>query len=91
MIDVLKKELQARGVVQFYVRARPSASCTKLQEMMDDGSVKISIAAPAEQGRANVELCKFLAKEFGVDISRVTIVSGQTTRVKLVRVMGNEK
>lgn len=80
------KELQAKGSIRFAVRARPNAPETKLLEVMDDESLKIAIKAPAEDGKANAELIKFLAKEFGVPQANVKIVGGTTSRHKLVAI-----
>jgi uncharacterized protein len=68
------------------VRARPGSSRTKATSVMDDESIKIDIAAAAEGGKANAELIKYLAKEFGVDRTHIKIVSGATDRHKLVRI-----
>lgn len=58
-------------------------STTKAVEVMSDESVKIDIAAAPEGGKANQELVKYLEKEFGAEVS---IVSGASSRIKLVRV-----
>ncbi len=50
--------------------------------------VKIKINAPAADGRANAELVKFLSKFFGVGRGGVKIISGETSRDKLVRIEG---
>ena len=86
MLEDLKKELAAKSLVRFYVRARPNAPKTKVLEIMVDESVKISIAAKAEDGKANEALIKFLSKEFGVSSSKIRIVSGKTNRVKLIEI-----
>jgi len=83
MLDVLHQELAEKGSIRFYVRAIPNAPQTKVLEVMDDESMKIAVRAPAEKGKANKELVKFLAKEFG---GNVEIVSGHSSRMKLVRV-----
>ena len=49
--------------------------------------IAISIKSPPERGRANRELIKKLADHFGVAESRVRIVSGTTSRKKLVDVV----
>ena len=86
MLQSFLAELHSRGSVTFAVRARPGAAKTRATEMMDDESIKIDIAAPAENGKANKELLKFLAQEFEVGIDQVSIVSGATARAKLVRI-----
>ncbi|MBU2214017.1 YggU family protein [Patescibacteria group bacterium] len=84
MFEALVQELAENGSVRFYVRAVPNAPQTKVIEVMSDESVKIAVAVPAEKGKANRELVKFLKKEFG---GNVDIVSGQSSRIKLIRVI----
>jgi uncharacterized protein len=83
MLEIFKQELAEKGSVQFYVRAVPNAPKSKVLEVMADESVKIAVAAVPEKGKANVELLKFLKKEFG---QTVCIVSGASSRMKLIRV-----
>lgn len=86
MFSSFLQELRSQGQTSFYVRARPSMPQTKATEVMDDQSIKIDIAAAPEGGKANAALIKYLAKEFGVGKDHVSIVSGATARVKLVRI-----
>jgi uncharacterized protein YggU (UPF0235/DUF167 family) len=53
---------------------------------MADGTLKVKIAAAPDKGNANAELCAFLAAHYGVPKSAVTILSGQTSTRKLVRI-----
>jgi len=55
---------------------------------MADGTLKVKIAAPPEKGKANDALCEFLAEYYGVPRRAVTIVSGHSAALKLVRVEG---
>ncbi|WP_071873362.1 DUF167 family protein [Atopomonas hussainii] len=51
-----------------------------------DGRMKIRLTAPPVDGQANALLIKFLAKQFGVSKSAVSLVSGQQSRQKRVRI-----
>jgi uncharacterized protein (TIGR00251 family) len=53
-----------------------------------NGSLRIRIAAPPVDGAANEELVRVLAKTFNVSRSAVTIVSGQTGKVKQISIKG---
>jgi len=44
------------------------------------------VAAVADDGKANKELIKFLARELGVGRYNIEIVSGKTSRMKLVEI-----
>jgi uncharacterized protein len=85
-LQPLADELHNRGRVQFYVHARPGAPLTRVVGGQTDGSVKITIAAPPAEGKANAALVRFLADQFGVPKQSVMIVSGLMSRLKLVRV-----
>ena len=49
-------------------------------------SLKIRIKAPPVDGKANDYLVKFLAKQFGVSKRDVTIIGGELSREKRVRI-----
>ncbi|MCO6429674.1 MAG: DUF167 domain-containing protein [Deltaproteobacteria bacterium] len=48
------------------------------------GKLKLSIAAPAAENRANTALEKFLAQSFSLPKSRVVVERGHTSREKVV-------
>ncbi|MDX2185885.1 MAG: DUF167 domain-containing protein [Opitutaceae bacterium] len=50
--------------------------------------VKIRIHAPALEGRANEELCGFLADLLQVHRRDITLVRGDKSRLKVLRVSG---
>ncbi len=68
------------------VRVHPGARKSQVKSVMADGTIKIDIAAAPEDGKANVALIEFLAEEFGVAKSHVEIISGETSRRKLVKI-----
>lgn len=51
-------------------------------------ALKVSVAAPPEKGKANDELVRFLAKALGLSRAQVTLVAGQGSRDKAVRLEG---
>jgi len=53
-----------------------------------DGRLRIRLAAPAREGRANQELVRFVARQLGVARKQVTVLAGSTGRRKLVNVAG---
>lgn len=58
---------------------------------MRDGVLEARVAAPPHDGRANRALCRLIAKRVGVAPSRVSVVRGERSRQKLVRVEGVER
>ena len=75
------------GGVEVSVRAVPGAKKSAVAGEIND-CVRIRLAAPAVEGKANDELLRFIAQWFGVRVSAVTLVSGEKARVKRVRVAG---
>lgn len=51
----------------------------------------VRVAAPATDGRANERLVGVLAAAFGVPRGGVTVVSGVTSRTKIVEVTGGHR
>lgn len=86
-VEDLVAEFNREGRVSLTLRVTPKSPRTAWAGRMEDGSWKVRLAAVAEDGKANAELIRFLAHEFGVDRSAVTIVSGGTARMKHVRIM----
>ena len=52
---------------------------------------KVRVTAPAEGGRANDAVVRLLAETFAVPRTSVTLVSGHSTRDKIVDVAGVER
>ena len=65
----------------------PRASRSELSGI-HQGRLRIRIAAPPVEGKANQALTRYVAKLVGVSRSRVTIASGQGGRRKVVSVVG---
>jgi uncharacterized protein len=53
-----------------------------------DGRLRVRLAAPAHEGRANRELVQLLAGALGVPRTQVELIAGAGGRRKLVRVSG---
>ena len=55
---------------------------------MHGQALKVKLKAPPVDGKANAALIAFVARCLGVGRRQVEIVSGQTSRIKTVRVEG---
>jgi len=73
--------------VEIPVRIQPKASRDKITGIYD-GRLRIKIAAPPVDGKANERLISFIAKTLGVPKSGVEIVKGKTSKLKTLRVIG---
>ncbi|WP_404424840.1 DUF167 domain-containing protein [Nibricoccus sp. IMCC34717] len=69
------------------VRVLPNAPRSEFAGWL--GSVaKIRIHAPALEGRANEALCLFVAEALGLPRRSVTLLRGEKSRLKVVRIEG---
>ena len=70
----------------FRIKVIPRSPRTELAGELSDGTLKIKVAAPPDQGKANDELCRFLAQHYRVPRAAVSILSGHTATRKLVKI-----
>ena len=63
---------------------QPGASRTAVVGGLD-GRIKIAVAAPPVDGRANAELLKFLKKQLHIPAGGLEIVAGESGRRKRLR------
>ncbi|MCG6862598.1 MAG: DUF167 family protein [Chromatiaceae bacterium] len=73
------------GVLILNVRVQPRAKTDALIGP-EGGHLRVRIAAPPIEGKANERLRRFLAGEFGVPQSRVELVAGGQARLKRIRI-----
>jgi uncharacterized protein len=69
------------------IKAIPNAPRNEVVGWLGD-ALKVKVHAPPVEGRANQVLCEFLADTLGVPRRAVTVVRGDTSRQKVVRVAG---
>ena len=67
------------------VAAQPGAKRSEISGL-HDGALRVRIAAPALDGRGNAALCAWLAERVGVAQRSVSVVLGEKSRRKLVRI-----
>lgn len=70
------------------VKVMPRARKTEVAGVMEDGTIKIRVAAPPVDGAANKALVVFLATALNVSSSQIDIVAGETSERKLISVVG---
>ena len=75
------------GGVLLTLHIQPGAKKTEVSGPHGD-ALKIRLAAPPVDGKANAALIEFLAERLKVPRTRVTLVSGQSSRSKRVAVAG---
>jgi uncharacterized protein len=81
-------ELSVRNTPQgaiFEVHVHPRAKRTAITGMLD-GRLKLALASPPVDGRANEELQRFFEQLFNVPRSAVVLLAGEHTRNKCVMI-----
>jgi uncharacterized protein len=71
----------------FAVRVQPRARRNAITGVVGE-ALKLALIAPPVEGKANQACVEFLAELLNVPRSSVTIVGGQTSRNKVIRVAG---
>ena len=73
--------------VTFAVKVQPRARKNAITGTVGD-ALKLALTAPPVDGKANHAVIEFLAGFFDIPRSSVTITSGKTNRLKIVRISG---
>lgn len=69
------------------IKALPNAPRSALAGWLGD-ALKVRVRAPALEGRANDELCAFIADTLGLPRRAVTLAQGEKSRQKLLHITG---
>ena len=77
----------ADGRLTLTLHIQPGAKKTEFAGLHGD-ALKIRLAAPPVDGKANEALIRFIADQLGLAKSAVNLKSGQTSRRKVLEVTG---
>jgi uncharacterized protein len=80
-----EESVDGQAALQLTLHVQPGASRTAVIGTHGD-ALKVRLAAPPVDGKANAELLRFLAEAFGVPRRNVTLLRGETSRAKVVRI-----
>ena len=69
------------------VKVQPNANRNEIFRFKE-GVLEVRVAAPPIQGKANLELIKFLGPILGVSKGNLTVEKGMTSRKKVIRISG---
>ena len=70
------------------VRLTPKASRDAVVGILEDGTVKVHVTAPPNEGQDNAALIALLAEVLDVPTGNLAIVAGEEGRDKLMSVLG---
>jgi uncharacterized protein len=72
-----------------YIRAKPNSRFDRIEKI---GEVwQIRLKAPAVDGKANEHLIEFLSEILKIPKSKISLKKGQTSRIKCLEIMADEK
>jgi uncharacterized protein (TIGR00251 family) len=78
------------GTAIIRLHVQPGAGRTAVVGRHGD-AVKVRVAAPPEGGRANDAVVALIAATFDVKLAQVSLVSGESSRAKRVKIDGIEE
>ena len=89
--EVSEKLLQVlmpiEGGVCLRLKVGPGSSRSKIAGLLGD-RLKVLIAAPPEDGKANKAICQLFAKKFSLPKRNIMVVKGTTNPLKTVQLDG---
>lgn len=71
--------------MKIFVKAKPNSREENIKKLSDT-NFEICVKEPPVKGRANMAIIIALARHFGVPLSSVKIISGHTSRQKIVEI-----
>jgi uncharacterized protein YggU (UPF0235/DUF167 family) len=79
--------------VTLHLRVTPNAGADRIDgvEIRDDGTavLRVRVAAVPDKGRANAAVAVLLGKALGIPKSSITLVAGDTARLKTLAIAGD--
>lgn len=78
---------ESRGVVRLAIHAQPGAKRNAVVGL-HDGALKLAVSAPPVEGKANDAITSFIAESIKLPARNVTVLSGQTSRRKVLSLEG---
>lgn len=82
--------IAADGCITLTLHIQPGAKKTEFAGLHGD-ALKIRLAAPPVDGKANAALLKFVAETLGMAKTAVSLKSGSTSRRKVLEVRGADR
>jgi len=71
--------------MKIFVKVKPKAREEKV-EKVDDINFRVSVKQSPEKGKANLATIRALADYFNISQSKISIVSGSTSRLKIIEI-----
>lgn len=79
--------------LRLIVRVTPGAAKNEISGIWqgeDDTRLGVKVTAPPDKGKANAAIIKLLSKALGLPKSSISIIAGETSRLKTLAISGDE-
>lgn len=86
-MHVKKTKLQNKNELTLKIKVEPRSSRAGIIGQYGD-ALKVKLTSPPVEGKANKELIEILAKEFSIARKDIEIISGQSSKNKIVKLYG---
>ena len=70
----------------FTIKVVPNSQKTEIVWEMEDWTIKIKSRWIPEKWKVNKEIINFLSKELKIEKSKISIISGETSRLKVIKI-----
>ena len=70
----------------FTIKVVPNSPKTEIVWEMEDWTIKIKSRWVQEKWKVNKEIINFLSKELKIEKSKISIISGETSRLKDIKI-----
>lgn len=74
--------------VRIQVKVKPGSKNEGIREWTEDGSLVVAVGARPMEGKANQRLIELLASHLKIPKRDISIVSGKSSRKKIVEIQG---
>ena len=86
-------EIVRNDFVHVYARVTPGAAKDEITGVWrgaeGEQRLAVKVTAPPDKGKANAAICKLVSKTLGLPKSAVSIMAGETSRLKTVALAGD--
>ncbi len=80
-----------RDSITLKIKAQPKSSRNEFCGLYGDDAIKVKVKAPPVDGAANKEIVKFLSKEFKISKSDIKFISGESSKLKIIKLPKSKK
>ncbi|RAL55478.1 hypothetical protein BLD25_04475 [Candidatus Gracilibacteria bacterium GN02-872] len=80
----LSKKLENGNILK--VKVITNAQKTEITGELEDGTIKLKVRAIPEKGKANSEIIEYFSKILNLNKSKIEIISGKTSKIKLLKI-----